>query len=223
MNEVLRGYLDNKDYIDKKLFRDGSFKIEDLFAFGDKLSDQLGQDLSSLVDFIRFDYRKNPKKETRFSITSKELPNILNLWALWSLEKKLNDEIKGGKSEVDDGGDPQEIEFAEDAKISEEDLAKAPLREKARDMIGMKLAKHGERLEEIFFNHRVGFNDSDLPKTADESGPFRVSLNRMPRVMHDIAYLLGIVAFTFYDHKTQNVNRKATKPEITEQLVKYLW
>ena len=108
LNEVLRGYLENKEHIEKKLFHDGVVKIEDLMAFGDKLQDQLGQDLTSLVDFIRFEYKKNPRKETRFSIKKEELPNILNLWALAALDKKLNDEIKGGEEERTD---PPEIDF----------------------------------------------------------------------------------------------------------------
>lgn len=67
-----------------------------------------------MVDFIRFNYKKNPRKETRFSITSTEFPNILNLWALASFEKRLNDEIKGGEGDIDKRSDPQEIEFNDD-------------------------------------------------------------------------------------------------------------
>lgn len=61
------------------------------------------------------------------------------------------------------------------------------------------------------------------PYEVEMDGPQTVTLEAIPRVVHDMAYLIGVTLQDFDDYKVQNMDKKKTSKDIVEKLVHFLW
>ena len=87
-------------------------------------------------------------------------------------------------------------------------------------MLQLKLAKHAEKIEEIFKNHQP---PKEGVSQATESGPFSVSLDNLDRILNDLAYLTGLTIYTWDELRIKMHDKKRFKPEMINAIAHHFW
>jgi hypothetical protein len=102
------------------------------------------------------------------------------------------------------------------------DLEKGPMRIKGKDTLKLKLEKHSEKIDDIF-QSCVDIRDGASTIGDPVSGLRQITLDKIPKVMKDLAYLLGMVFPIFNDYRLKSIDKKKTRDDVVERLIFYLW
>ena len=119
-------FKENSHEIERKLFKDGKLYIEDLYTFGDKTRDIVGHDTSSVVDYIRLEYKK---RKTPYAIFIEELPLVISRWALNARANELSNNLLSDEEESS----------KKMKRITPQEKLKEQLRTKSATILNLKL------------------------------------------------------------------------------------
>ena len=223
IQEKIDLFMQSWSTITTRHFTDGKLKMSELVIWEKRLQDTLGFKMKDFVTYIRETYKK---RKDSFVLLTADIPLLLLTWAIQVVEERMKEEEKKAKEQLENpddqtqGDGDNELDQGEFPPPSPEELERAPLREKARDMLQLKIAKHTEKIEEIFKNYQPA---KEGASQATETGPFTISLENMDKILKDLAYLTGLTISTFDEYKVNSHDKKKFKPDMVNAITHFFW